>query len=63
MTSMVSTQKFPLSDQRPLTEVNLPRQPATSEADFDPELTLRAANYCIAKGSCAFVLAALRKLS
>ena len=29
----------------------------------DPELTLRAANYCIAKGSCAFVLAALRKLS
>ena len=28
----------------------------------DPELTLRAANYCIAKGSCAFVLAALRKL-
>jgi hypothetical protein len=25
--------------------------------------TLRAANYCIAKGSCAFVLAALRKLS
>ena len=32
---MVSTQKFPLADQRPLTEVNLPRQPATSEADFD----------------------------
>jgi hypothetical protein len=30
---------------------------------IDPELTLRAANYCIAKGSCAFVLAALRKLS
>jgi hypothetical protein len=29
----------------------------------DPELALRAANYCIAKGSCAFVLAALRKLS
>ena len=23
---MVSTQKFPLADQRPLTEVNLPRQ-------------------------------------
>jgi hypothetical protein len=37
MTSMVSTQKFPLADQRPLTEVNLPRQPATSEADFDPQ--------------------------
>jgi hypothetical protein len=31
--------------------------------ESDPELTLRAANYCIAKGSCAFVLAALRKLS
>ena len=30
---------------------------------IDPELTLRAANYCIAKGSCVFVLAALRKLS
>ena len=36
---MVSTQKFPLADQRPLTEVNLPRQPATSEAGFDPKAT------------------------
>ena len=38
--------------------------PATfASVAIDPELTLRAANYCIAKGSCAFVLAALRKLS
>ena len=36
---------------------------SSSIVDPDPELTLRAANYCIAKGSCAFVLAALRKLS
>jgi hypothetical protein len=42
---MVSTQKFPLADQRPLTEVNRPRQPATSEADFDPKAT-RAVQFC-----------------
>jgi hypothetical protein len=36
---------------------------SAASVENDPELTLRAANYCIAKGSCAFVLAALRKLS
>jgi hypothetical protein len=48
---------------RQVSGVLRPRFQRGGAAVRDPELTLRAANYCIAKGSCAFVLAALRKLS
>jgi len=36
MTSMISIKPLPQADRRPLSGVNLPRQPIVVEAEIDP---------------------------